>query len=235
MSTSPSTVATAVASHRPERLSVLDNEAMQDYLNSIHIPEDAGEHADDLRRILARIPDGWGRWISCASGWFPMVIELDRKLAELIPDYELHQVKEKFGTLRYYAHIKNPKPQCCIDLEASRPHDGAVDPDWLRGQERTLKEQYELDKWYYEQFLTHSDTEEHKAQDEALNPERKRLSELGKWFFEIINEYEDLSGTICESCGATAHMRARGYWYRTLCDSCAKDQGYDEIPEEEES
>lgn len=37
-------------------------------------------------------PDGW-RWI---------IEDLDAQLAYLDPDYEIQQVKEKFGTLRYY-------------------------------------------------------------------------------------------------------------------------------------
>lgn len=36
-------------------------------------------------------------------GWVPIVVELDRQLNEIDPDYKLHQVKEKFGGLRVYA------------------------------------------------------------------------------------------------------------------------------------
>jgi hypothetical protein len=66
------------------------------------LPEDAGKHAEGLLKILERIPEHWGRWISCGSGWYPLLIELNEKLAQIEPDYEIHQVKEKFGTLRYY-------------------------------------------------------------------------------------------------------------------------------------
>lgn len=31
--------------------------------DALEVPTDAGEYADALRRILVRIPDGWGRWI----------------------------------------------------------------------------------------------------------------------------------------------------------------------------
>lgn len=72
------------------------------FLNTAHVPEDAGEYAEALAGILARIPRGWGRWISCAKGWYSLVVETDQKLAALDPDYEVHQVKEKFGGLRYY-------------------------------------------------------------------------------------------------------------------------------------
>lgn len=71
-------------------------------LNSLHIPDDAGIYAAGLERILRRIPDGWGRWISHDAGWYPIVTRCDEQLAAIDPDYVVHQVKEKFGTLRYY-------------------------------------------------------------------------------------------------------------------------------------
>ncbi len=71
-------------------------------LDKLHIPDDAGEYAAQLRRIMLRIPDGWGRWISTGPGWYPIIVELDQQLAAIDPDYELHQCKEKFAGLRYY-------------------------------------------------------------------------------------------------------------------------------------
>ncbi|MBE5488598.1 hypothetical protein E3G71_001099 [Mycobacteroides abscessus] len=79
--------------------SQLDREAL---LNKIHMPDDAGEHEDGLRAIMMRIPPNWGRWISCSRGWYPIISQLDEALAAIDPAYELHQVKEKFGGLRYY-------------------------------------------------------------------------------------------------------------------------------------
>lgn len=77
----------------------LDREAL---LDKIHMPRDAEGFEDGLRAIMVRIPDGWGRWISCSRGWYPIIIELDEAMAAIDPDYELHQVKEKLGGLRYY-------------------------------------------------------------------------------------------------------------------------------------
>jgi hypothetical protein len=37
------------------------------------------------------------------EGWHPLVRELEGYLNSIDPDYELQQVKEKFGSLRYYA------------------------------------------------------------------------------------------------------------------------------------
>lgn len=70
--------------------------------DKIHLPDDAEGYEDGLRAIMMRIPDGWGRWISCDKGWYPIITGLDRDLAAIDPDYELHQVKEKYAGLRYY-------------------------------------------------------------------------------------------------------------------------------------
>jgi hypothetical protein len=98
----------------------------QQSLDALHVPEDAGEHADALRGILVRIPDGWGRWISCDRGWYPLLVELDEQLRALLPNYLIHQVKEKFGGLRYYwepgeeAHDpSNPGGEAAVDGEAT--------------------------------------------------------------------------------------------------------------------
>lgn len=43
-------------------------------------------------------------WLSIGhAGWQPLLRELDSKLAERWPEYTIEQVKEKFGTLRFYA------------------------------------------------------------------------------------------------------------------------------------
>lgn len=59
-------------------------------------------YQEDRQRIMERIPRGWFRSLDIGDGWMPIVIELDRKLAEIDPEYEIHQVKEKFGGLRFY-------------------------------------------------------------------------------------------------------------------------------------
>jgi hypothetical protein len=201
------------------------------FLNQYHVPEDAGEHAEDLRKILERIPLRWGRWISCGPGWYPFIIELDRKLAEIAPDYQLHQVKEKFGTLRYYIGFPEIKAQCCIDIEATQPVEGAVSPYWVKEGSRTAKEQYELDKWFYKKFLPHLASEEHDQQFLALEPERQRQREQSEQMEKIIQEYEDISARTCEKCGQSGETLVNNYWYRTLCSTCAETQGYMPIPE----
>lgn len=90
-----------VTQARVEKMKAIEVD-MARVLNAIHVPKDAGVRAAGLEKILRRIPDGWGRWVSCSSGWYGLLVELDEKLRVLDPDYGLHQVKEKYGTLRYY-------------------------------------------------------------------------------------------------------------------------------------
>lgn len=78
----------------------LDHARVRD---ALHVPDDPGEHAAALERILHRIPPGWGRWISCHAGWYPLIIRTDAFLDHIDADYELHQIKEKWGCLEYYA------------------------------------------------------------------------------------------------------------------------------------
>lgn len=75
--------------------------------DNIHLPEDAGECAIDLLDIMNRIPIGWGRWISCDKGWYKLLADTNRKMKLMWPQYEIHQVKEKFGILLFYWGINS--------------------------------------------------------------------------------------------------------------------------------
>jgi hypothetical protein len=73
----------------------------------LNVPDDAGVYRDRLAALLRRIPEGWGRRISCGAGWYPIICDLADAVSALDPDFALHQVKEKFGTLRFYAAIED--------------------------------------------------------------------------------------------------------------------------------
>ena len=78
-------------------------------INDLYIPEDADEDLkEDIVDILQRIPDGWGRWITCDKGWYKLIIDTHKKLKYIDPNYEIHQIKEKFGGLRYYYQSSFP-------------------------------------------------------------------------------------------------------------------------------
>lgn len=99
-----------------QALSRMNLDEMRD---RVHVPDDAGEYRDALVRIMRRIPDGWGRWIGCDRGWYPILVALDEQLAEIDPGYELHQSKEKYGTLRYYFHAS----ESASDADRERMHE----------------------------------------------------------------------------------------------------------------
>lgn len=55
-----------------------------------------------IEAIRSRIPDAWGKWVGGPQRWWPILVRLNEEISALEPDYEVHQVKEKFGGLRYY-------------------------------------------------------------------------------------------------------------------------------------
>ena len=61
----------------------------------------------DLQHILDRIIPAYGKYIDVLPGWYGIILELDNQIAEIDPDYSIAQIKEKFGTLRYYVESSN--------------------------------------------------------------------------------------------------------------------------------
>ncbi len=183
----------------------------QKLLNTPHVPEDAGEHAEAFARMLARIPDGWGRWISCNRGWYELLVELDEQLSALFPSYIIHQVKEKFGGLRVYWEsgeaIHDPN-----DPEPPTPGREGDEEEWEAWKERHAAWDERLDAYLK--------TPEGKARDADL----KRRVELAD---KLVNAAEARAAVTCEICGKPGQMhRTRGAWYKTLCQECAQRKDY---------
>jgi hypothetical protein len=62
------------------------------------------QRRETLRALLDRTRAA-GRadwWVDTGPGWWPLIVQLDADIAKLYPDYQILQVKEKFGGLRYY-------------------------------------------------------------------------------------------------------------------------------------
>lgn len=57
------------------------------------------ERIDQLQE--QRVPERWYGYAH-PKGWDDIIIELDEQIAEIDPDYQLLQSKQKFGGLRYY-------------------------------------------------------------------------------------------------------------------------------------
>ena len=62
-------------------------------------------------QIQKRQIKGYHSW--CPYGWINLIVELDRELSQVDPNYQLAQCKEKFGGLRYYVDLSDS----CKDLE----------------------------------------------------------------------------------------------------------------------
>lgn len=82
-------------------------DVVADLLNTTFMPTDAGEYTDGIMAILRRIPDGWGRAVRVSRGWYPIIVDLDTRLATIDPEYKVWQVKQKYGGLRYYIESSN--------------------------------------------------------------------------------------------------------------------------------
>jgi hypothetical protein len=123
-------------------------------------------------KLISRMPKGWFPSIDCSSGWDRILDEVEERLNYLDPNYEVHQVKEKFGTLRFYY----------------TPTIGGVVQDIMD---------------------------------------------------DVVRMAEALSGKTCELCGNssgranattkfddTVDTKNRNGWYKTLCNTCAGENGY---------
>lgn len=60
------------------------------------------QNPEEFKSVLKRFKDGYPAIIDCGPGWNQLIIDCDLELAALDPDYSIYQIKEKFGTLRYY-------------------------------------------------------------------------------------------------------------------------------------
>ena len=67
----------------------------------VRLPSDAGEFAPALERILRRILPGRGRRIMVGKGWYPLITDLDRKIAAVDPAYRILGVDAMNGELWY--------------------------------------------------------------------------------------------------------------------------------------
>lgn len=60
------------------------------------------ENEEYPQEVEDRIPSEWGKYLSIHPEWYSLVSTVDALISEVAPDYVIHQVKEKFGGLRFY-------------------------------------------------------------------------------------------------------------------------------------
>lgn len=190
------------------------------YADALDVPEDAGKFADSLRGMLVRIPDGWGRWISCDRGWYPLLVELDAELAQLLPRYRIHQVKEKFAGLRFYWE----SGERILDPGDPEPAGLAAEPS-AADEARSLAEHEAWER----RLSAYLETPEGQARQQDLD---RRIEVANR----LVERAEALASRTCERCGEPGErcQRRNGAWYKTLCATCADVANYEPVPEDDD-
>lgn len=199
-------------------------------INSLHVPDGAGEYEDALRRLLLRIPDGWGRWISCSPGWFELLARAERELTTVCSTFTVHQVKEKFGTLRLDVefdhdddlpvHVRAAEPECPSRRELAEilvltdaGDEAAVGDAWQAAYEKVFVPAH--DEWALRvEAIRESEAGRRASEDQARREED---------FAQQVQRFEKESANVCELCGAAgelSHTVARSPWYAVRCESC---------------
>jgi len=64
---------------------------------------------DQESDIFRRFGDKWIKQIDCDDGWLNLINDCHEKLSSIDPNYTIFQIKQKFGTLRYYAEPSQEK------------------------------------------------------------------------------------------------------------------------------
>lgn len=55
-----------------------------------------------VKELLNKFPLSYYKSVDVDEGWYQIVVDCDKELSNLDPDYSIFQIKQKFGGLRYY-------------------------------------------------------------------------------------------------------------------------------------
>jgi hypothetical protein len=71
-------------------------------LEAVRLRKDLIDTSDDIVEMLSHVEqiNDWSFGIY--AGWLPIIVRLHKKVMTYAPDYKIVQVKEKFGSLRFY-------------------------------------------------------------------------------------------------------------------------------------
>lgn len=67
-----------------------------------------------LELLVARFHPGVAAIIDVGPGWYPLLVDLNSRLAQIAPGYVVQQVKSKFGALVFHAG-PSPEPYDYVD------------------------------------------------------------------------------------------------------------------------
>ena len=111
-----------------------------------------------LEQITSRINSAYGKVIACDPGWHELVCKCHLELLAMDPNYEVFQVKEKFGSLRYYFGTKSTDLKEFMMWKVSEKYMFLSEKTceitgkagklmFKQGLYKTLAEEYEKDGW----------------------------------------------------------------------------------------
>lgn len=67
-----------------------------------NLPDRIQLYKNDILDILSHIDPNYDIYINVSPGWIPLIVNLHKQILSILPNYKIHQIKEKFGALRYY-------------------------------------------------------------------------------------------------------------------------------------
>jgi hypothetical protein len=149
------------------------------------------------------------------EGWMPIILDLNEKLTKLDPEYRIMQIKEKFGTLRYYfdrSGTTDTRPRVRLTWkELGALHSLARDTQrHLDGNIEGSEEPYELDDYKWRRNNIEAALKLYKrAQDKMDAAERAA---------------ENLSAITCEICGKPGKLDNSQHYVITLCEDHIKSR-----------
>jgi len=142
-----------------------------------------------------------------------VLVELDEQLRALFPNYELDQVKEKYGGLRYYwesaEDVHDPD-----DPEPPIPGRGRSDAELAQSEQA------------HEAWCERLEAYRQTTEGQQRVAEQERRAELAE---QLVDAAEGRAGLTCELCGEAGRLHrtpAPSPWYKTLCPACAERDGY---------
>ena len=111
-----------------------------------------------LEEIKGKINAMYAKEIACDAGWHHLVAKCHLELSLMDPNYEVYQIKEKFGSLRYYFGTRSSdikememwKIAQKYEMLSQETCELTGKPGKLMyqgGLYKTLSEEYEKDGW----------------------------------------------------------------------------------------
>lgn len=61
------------------------------------------QNTETILDILSKFHPDYRISLDIQPGWIPLIVSLHRKILALVDNYLVYQIKEKFGSLRFYA------------------------------------------------------------------------------------------------------------------------------------